>query len=243
MFESETTKSRQDKQSNTAQNRPLECSLAPVMDSHMGPQPVAENSDHTGRDPATFEPSIDDEWSSSLVDIMREVIQSLPESTSLGELIEATRNSPHLRSIITEISVQDLIDLACEREEAEIPADESVDDEDVEAASLDDGALNGSTVIRRRADVPGGDHKVLEFLNRSGASSDQALQAGTQLTPDQLRLLLRSLENRGFVHCEGRGPKKRIRITKAGMAEVPAPPPRPRSTRAASRSGRRRRSG
>jgi hypothetical protein len=73
-------------------------------------------------------------------------------------------------------------------------------------------------VIRRRADVPDGDERVLEFLADQGASTESAIGRGARLTSEQVRLLLRTLRTRGHVHVEGSGAKRRIKITRTGSA-------------------------
>ena len=78
---------------------------------------------------------------------------------------------------------------------------------------------NGPAVIRRRADVPDGDVRLLSALSKqkSGRRENELLQT-TGLASDQVRLILRNLRTKGFIHVEGSGIKRRIKITRHGTA-------------------------
>jgi hypothetical protein len=73
-------------------------------------------------------------------------------------------------------------------------------------------------VIRRRADVPDGDLRVLRVLAERGAQREVDLASNASLTGEQLRLLVRHLRAKGCVHVEGSGTKRRLKITRHGSA-------------------------
>ncbi|MCA9696722.1 MAG: hypothetical protein KC431_04280, partial [Myxococcales bacterium] len=58
---------------------------------------------------------VDEQWRQSLLEVMRQVINALPDETSLGELVAATRANPHLAPMLGYMSVQELIDMAVAR--------------------------------------------------------------------------------------------------------------------------------
>ena len=74
----------------------------------------------------------------------------------------------------------------------------------------------GPRVIRRRADVPDGDIRVLRVLAERGAQREVDLVNQVNLTGEQLRIILRHLKTKGHVHVEGSGAKRRLKITRHG---------------------------
>jgi len=170
-----------------------------------------------------MEERVEDAWTQSLRDVLREVIRNLPEHATLGELVDATRANAHLSPVLDAFTVQELIDVAVTRprlaKEAPPPSTGIHFDEDGNPL-LDLGDL-GPAVIRRRADVPDGDVRVLQALAKSktGRKESELLQL-TELTSDQLRLVLRHLRAKGQVHMEGSGLKRRFKITRAGAGSL-----------------------
>jgi len=179
---------------------------------------------------------VDEQWRQSLLDVMRQVINSLPDQTSLGELVAATRANPHLAPTLSYMTVQELIDMAVARPvhessnnllnsgerangskaagrrgEPEIQFDE-------EGNPLMDLPETGPAVIRRRADVPDGDFLILRALADDGPLNETSLVRATRLTSDQLKLILRHLRTKGWIHIEGAGSKQKIKITRNGSS-------------------------
>ncbi|MCA9636466.1 MAG: hypothetical protein KC420_10615 [Myxococcales bacterium] len=164
---------------------------------------------------------VEDAWTQSLRDVLREVIRALPDTATLGEIVAAARKNDHISPVLGVFTVQELIDIAKERPRPqEEPAQTAVDDDLDEAGDLE----LGPAVIRRRADVPGGDALVLRSLSKSKAGRRESeLLQGTGLASDQLRLVLRHLRTKGLIHVEGSGAKKRIKITRAGSTFLRSP--------------------
>lgn len=174
---------------------------------------------------------VEDAWADSLRDVLRDVIKQLPGHVTLGELVGATRSNPQLVPVLEHFTVQELIDLVKERprgEPSEIAArlaakakasastgEVLLDEEGNPYLDLD----SGPAVIRRRADVPDGDVRLLSALSKqkTGRRETELLQT-TGLASDQVRLILRNLRTRGFIHVEGTGLKRRIKITRHGAA-------------------------
>jgi predicted transcriptional regulator len=172
---------------------------------------------------------VDEQWRQSLLEVMRQVIHSLPDHTSLGELVAATRANPHLAPTLGYMSVQELIDMAVarpahasngeakklgrRREEPEI----MFDDEGNPIMELPE---TGPAVIRRRADVPDGDYRILRTLADEGPLAEPSLVRATKLTSEQLKLLLRHLRTQGWIHVEGSGPKRKVKITRNGASHL-----------------------
>ncbi len=185
---------------------------------------------------------VEDAWAVSLRDVLRDVIKTLPSKVTLGELVDATRSNPQLAPVLEHFTVQELIDLVKDR-----PRDEPSDPPSILAAlaktakpaGSNGAGANGGTgeivfdeegnpildldagpaVIRRRADVPDGDVRLLSALNKqkAGRRENELLQT-TGLASDQVRLILRNLRTKGFIHVEGSGIKRRIKITRHGTA-------------------------
>jgi len=178
---------------------------------------------------------VEDAWANSLRDVLRDVIKTLPSQVTLGELVDATRSNPQLAPVLDHFTVQELIDLVKDRPRVEsdpsdLPASSlssrgpgraatrevQFDEEGNPLLDLD---LDGPGVIRRRADVPDGDVRLLSALSKqkAGRRENELLQT-TGLASDQVRLILRNLRTRGFIHVEGTGIKRRIKITRHGTA-------------------------
>ena len=153
----------------------------------------------------------DGTWKSSMVSVMRQVLMDLPEKTTLGEIVEATRANPQMAPVLKEMSIKQLIDIAVERPRPEAPEDEE---------EPDGGDLTGAAVIRRRSDVPNGDVTVLACLSERGAMSESAICRTAKLSSEQLRLILRGLRGKGHIHVEGSGTKRKLKITRAGSAHL-----------------------
>jgi hypothetical protein len=190
---------------------------------------------------------VDETWRQSLLGVMRQVIHSLPDQTTLGELVAATRANPHLAPMLGYMSVQELIDMAVARPshashashashptgglsglsslskptngvrrrvaEPEIEFDE-------EGNPLMELPDTGPAVIRRRADIPDGDFRVLRSLADEGPLSEPSLLRTTKVTSEQLKLILRHLRTKGWIHIEGSGPKRKIKITRNGSSHL-----------------------
>ena len=174
---------------------------------------------------------VEDAWAESLRDVLRDVIKTLPGAVTLRELVDATRSNPQLAPVLDHFTVQELIDLVKDRPRGE-PSDLALhavkpaakpaptgevmfDEEGNPLLDLD----NGPAVIRRRADVPDGDVRLLSALSKqkAGRRENELLQT-TGLASDQVRLILRNLRTKGFIHVEGSGIKRRIKITRHGTA-------------------------
>ncbi len=175
---------------------------------------------------------VEDAWAHSLRDVLRDVIKTLPSHVTLGELVDATRSNPQLAPVLDHFTVQELIDLVKDRPR-DSPSDLPLASDptsrlrskpaeiqfDEEGNPLMDLELEGPGVIRRRADVPDGDVRLLSALSKqkAGRRENELLQT-TGLASDQVRLILRNLRTRGFIHVEGSGIKRRIKITRHGTA-------------------------
>lgn len=170
---------------------------------------------------------VDEQWRSSLLEVMRQVIHSLPDQTTLGELVAATRANDHLAPMLGYMSVQELIDMAVARPTTskKAPAKKSQKREpeiefDEEGNPLMDLPDAGPAVIRRRADVPDGDNRILRALAKEGPLSESGLIRATKLTSDQVKLVLRHLRTKGWIHIEGAGQKRKIKITRNGSSHL-----------------------
>jgi len=165
----------------------------------------------------------DDAWAQSLREVMREVISTLPDHTTLGELVGAAKADPRLAPVLELYTVGELVETARKRPKAlpngggngkpPKPRGEILYDE--EGNPLLDLDL-GPQVIRRRADVPDGDIRVLRCLAERGALREIDLANLTTLTGEQLRIILRALRTKGLVHVEGSAAKRRFKITRHG---------------------------
>jgi hypothetical protein len=183
---------------------------------------------------------VDETWRQSLLAVMRQVIHSLPDQTTLGELVMATRANPHLAPMLGYMSVQELIDMAVarpslagsssvaspvmgksvngvRRRPAIAEPEIEFDEEGNPLMELPDA---GPAVIRRRADIPDGDYRVLRSLADEGPLSEPSLLRTTKVTTEQLKLILRHLRTKGWIHIEGSGPKRKIKITRNGSSHL-----------------------
>ena len=181
---------------------------------------------------------VEDAWARNLRDVLRDVIKTLPSKVTLGELVDATRSNPQLAPVLEHFTVQELIDLVKDRprdEPSDLVALAARGKAAAAAAAAAAGGSGevmfdeegnpildldaGSAVIRRRADVPDGDVRLLSVLNKqkAGRRENELLQT-TGLASDQVRLILRNLRTKGFIHVEGSGIKRRIKITRHGTA-------------------------
>ena len=171
--------------------------------------------------------SADGAWAESLRVVMREVIASLPDHATLGELVDAARKNRAMSPVLGIFTVQELIDTAKKRPKPapprpsggkKAPADDEVrfDDEGNPIMDLD----AGPKVIRRRADVPDGDVRVLRCLAQRGPQRETDLANQTNLTSEQLRIIVRHLRTKGYIHIEGSGTKRRLKITRHGSSYV-----------------------
>jgi predicted transcriptional regulator len=171
--------------------------------------------------------SPDGAWAESLRVVMREVIASLPDHATLGELIDAANKNRAMSPVLGIFTVQELIDTARKRPKplpvpgsSERPsgADGEIrfDEEGNPIMDLD----AGPKVIRRRADVPDGDVRVLRCLAQRGPQRESDLSNQTNLTSEQLRIIVRHLRTKGFIHVEGSGTKRRLKITRHGSSYV-----------------------
>jgi hypothetical protein len=184
---------------------------------------------------------VEDAWAESLREVLRNVIQQLPSHVTLGELVDATRANPQLAPVLEVFTVQQLIDLVKDRPRSDPstvvklhgPSDLRLNgaadpkngknghNKPPEPQLDEDGNplfdLDTSAVIRRRADVPDGDIRLLSALARqkTGRRESELLQC-TGLASDQVRLILRHLRTKGYIHVEGSGLKRRVKITRHG---------------------------
>lgn len=164
----------------------------------------------------------DTAWAQSLREIMRDVINSLPDHATLGELISATRANQAMAPVLKIFTVQELIDTAKRRPPPQPKQTRKVREPEPDKVRFDiDGNPvmdldAGPKVIRRRADVPDGDLRVLRCLSSKGPQRESDLASQTELTAEQLRIILRQLRTRGHVHAEGTATKRRLKVTRAG---------------------------
>lgn len=168
---------------------------------------------------------VDDQWRTSLLEMMRQVVNTLPDETTLGDLVRATRGNAQFAPLLAYISVQELIDMAVARPPAVKPTRKAARSEpevtfDEEGNPIMDLPDTGPAVIRRRADVPDGDSRVLRLLADEGPLTETSLARTSRLTQEQLRLVLRHLRTKGWIHIEGSGTKRKIKITRNGASHI-----------------------
>lgn len=166
---------------------------------------------------ATKSDSADNAWAESLREVMCKVIATLPDHATLGELVDAAKVNAAMAPVLQIFTVQELIEAARKRPKPSKPRDDelALDEDGNPLMDLGDAS---PTVIRRRADVPDGDLRVLRVLAERGAQRELDLAGLATLTGEQLRLLVRNLRAKGFVHVEGSGTKRRLKITRHGSA-------------------------
>lgn len=167
-----------------------------------------------------------DAWAESLREVFTQVVKQLPSTVTLGELVDVTVNNPHMAPVLDHVTVQELIDLVKDRPRSADPltaragngaaakVEVQYDEEGNPILDLD----AGSAVIRRRADVPDGDLRLLRALvkHKTGRREPELVQA-TGLASDQVRLILRHLRTKGYIHVEGSGLKRRVKVTRHGI--------------------------
>ncbi len=162
----------------------------------------------------------DDAWAQSLRDVMVDVIHKLPDEATLGDLVDAAQRNHAMASVLEIFTVAELIEAAKNKPRPR-PATRAPDEIHYDADGNPIMDLDqGPSVIRRRADVPDGDLRVLRVLAESGAQREADLAGLAQLTGEQLRILLRNLRTKGFVHVEGSGTKRRLKVTRNGSAHL-----------------------
>lgn len=150
----------------------------------------------------------DDAWAESLRDVLRQVIASLPDHATLGELVDATKGNPAISPVLDLFTVRDLIETAKKKPKpAPKPAADAPPGPELDV---------GPKIIRRRADVPDGDLRVLRSLSSQGPLKESDLVSTTELTSEQLRIIVRHLRTKGYIHIEGSGAKRRVKITRNG---------------------------
>ena len=159
------------------------------------------------RDDDTADPA-DEAWAESLRDVMRSVIASLPDRATLGELVDAARTNPAIAPVLDIFTVAELIATAKKKPKPKPkPKADGLPPMELDA---------GPKVIRRRADVPDGDLRVLRSLASAGPLKESELVSNTHLTSEQLRIIVRHLRTKGYIHIEGSGTKRRVKITRNG---------------------------
>jgi hypothetical protein len=159
----------------------------------------------------------DSAWAESLREVMRQVVDNLPDHATLGELVDAAKSNSAMAPVLEIFTVHELIELAKKRPKPTKNGKPKRGEihYDAEGNPLID-LEDGPKVIRRRADVPDGDARVLRCLVDRGPQRESDLANLTGLTADQLRIILRHLRTKGYVHVEGSGPKRRLKITRHG---------------------------
>lgn len=187
---------------------------------------VSDGADETV-DADADQPTADDAWASSLRAILHDVIAALPDHATLGELIAAASSNPSVAPVLDIFTVQELIDIARARPKgADSDAEAGPGSADPAAVTFDaDGNPimdldSGPKVIRRRADVPDGDVRVLRCLAERGPQRESELGQQTKLTAEQLRIIVRHLRTKGYIHVEGSGTKRKLKITRNGSSYV-----------------------
>ncbi len=177
-------------------------------------------------EPAEAAPDPDDAWAQSLREVFTEVIRNLPDHATLGDLIEAARENAQMAQVLNVFTVQELIDLAKRRPRVLRTHGDGNGNGTPEIEYDEDGnpimSLDGASpaVIRRRADVPDGDVRILRTLADKGPAREQDLASVTQLTSEQTRLIVRHLRTKGMIHVEGGGNKRRLKITRHGSSHL-----------------------
>ena len=164
---------------------------------------------------------VDNAWAESLREVIRQVIFSLPDHATLGELIEAAKSNRAMAPVLQIFTVQELIDTAKKRPKRTAAPKSNGNKAvtyDAEGNPVMDLGEAQPKVIRRRADVPDGDIRVLRSLSEKGAQREMDLCNSTGLTAEQLRIILRHLRTKGYLHIEGSGLKRRYKITRHGSA-------------------------
>lgn len=179
-------------------------------------------------EPASTTAGPDTAWANSLREVFREVIATLPDHATLGELVAAARGNPPLAPVLEAFTVGELLEAARRRPKPGANGHASARSNggvqyDAEGNPVMDLGDPGALVIRRRADVPDGDIRVLRFLAERGPQREADLANGASLSSEQLRIILRQLRSKGYIHVEGSGLKRRLKITRHGNAYMRKP--------------------
>lgn len=163
------------------------------------------------------EQAADSAWADSLREVIREVIAALPDEATLGELIKAATSNQAMAPVLDIFTVQELIDAAKKKPKPRPKAKNGSGEIHYDADGNPVMDLDaGPKVIRRRADVPDGDLRVLQCLAEKGPLRESDLATHASLTSEQLRIILRHLRTKGHIHVEGSGTKRRLKITRHG---------------------------
>ena len=152
----------------------------------------------------------------ALLEVVKTSMHQLPDEATLGELFLEIEQREELRPVLEVLTVQHLLEWGKARTRSQaVAAEEPFVDEDgnVSGDFLDQGA---PTVVRRKADVEEGNLAVLAFLSKAGSQTELSISRGTRMDAEQVRLVVRHLRNKGLVHVEGSGARRRNRITRAG---------------------------
>lgn len=152
----------------------------------------------------------------ALLEVVKTSMQQLPDEATLGELFLEIEQREELRPVLEVLTVQHLLEWGKARTRAQASADDEPfvdEDGNVSGDFLDQGS---PTVVRRKADVEEGNLAVLAFLSKAGSQTELSISRGTRMDAEQVRLVVRHLRNKGLVHAEGSGAKRRNRITRAG---------------------------
>lgn len=191
-----------------------EASAAEAADAPIQPD---QSADSSGDAPG----EADEAWAESLRVVIRQVIASLPDHATLGELIEAARVNPAIAPVLDLFTVKELIETAKKKPKPKPPSKSRAKAKKEEVRFDEEGNPimdldAGPKVIRRRADVPDGDLRVLRSLASKGPLRESDLTQETQLTSEQLRIIVRHLRTKGYIHVEGSAAKRRLKITRNG---------------------------
>ncbi|MBV1857813.1 MAG: hypothetical protein KUG77_05320 [Nannocystaceae bacterium] len=185
-----------------------------AFDETQTPEPASPSGDSVAAE--AQDAGADDAWAESLRDVLRKVIDSLPDHATLGELIQAARGNPAIAPVLDIFTVRELIETAKKKPKPATKVESKpapkVDADGIPAMEVD----AGPKVIRRRADVPDGDLRVLRSLSSQGPLKESELVSATELTSDQLRIIVRHLRTKGYIHIEGSATKRRVKITRNG---------------------------
>jgi hypothetical protein len=161
----------------------------------------------------------DSAWAESLREVMRQVVENLPDHATLGELVDAAKSNGAMAPVLEIFTVHELIELAKKRPKPHNGKNGKPKRGEIHYDADGNPIMDledGPKVIRRRADVPDGDARVLRCLLDRGPARESDLANATGLTADQLRIILRHLRTKGYVHTEGSGAKRRLKITRHG---------------------------
>jgi predicted transcriptional regulator len=138
----------------------------------------------------------------------------------LGELVEEARRSRHMRTLLQDLTVHELIEMAKSRPEPQVNGKSRGDEPEIIYDEDGNPILNiqdsAPAVVRRRADVPDGDIRVLRCLADEGPLNESGISRHARLTTEQVRLIVRHLRTKGLIHVEGSGAKRKIKITRNG---------------------------